>query len=106
MPKTKSFNELTAPIAKDPVRRARVIAYKQAMSDAVDLSELRKTLNVTQSQLAERLAVTQVNVSRIENGNDLYLSTLSQYVEALGGHLELSAVFPAHTVHIDIHKAL
>jgi hypothetical protein len=32
-------------------------------------------------------------VSRIERQRDLYLSTVAEYVEALGGHTEISAVF-------------
>jgi hypothetical protein len=32
------------------------------------------------------------NISRLEHASDLYLSTLSRYVEALAGHLELTAV--------------
>ncbi|CCF82780.1 hypothetical protein NITHO_1560008 [Nitrolancea hollandica Lb] len=36
----------------------------------------------------------QANVSRTEHHDDLYLSMLSSYVAALGGHLEVTAVFP------------
>ncbi len=39
------------------------------------------------------LGVTQANISRIEHEEDLYLSTLRSYVEALGGRLEVNAVF-------------
>jgi hypothetical protein len=37
---------------------------------------------------------SQTNVSRVEHERDIYLSTLRGYIEALGGHLELVAVFP------------
>jgi hypothetical protein len=40
------------------------------------------------------MEVTQENVSRIEHAEDAYLSTLERYVRALGGRLELNAVFP------------
>lgn len=33
-------------------------------------------------------------MSKLERREDLYLSTLRGYVEALGGKLELAAVFP------------
>ncbi|MHB8060927.1 MAG: hypothetical protein ACYDHO_08870 [Gaiellaceae bacterium] len=35
----------------------------------------------------------QPGISRIENEADLFVSTLRSYVEALGGELEISAVF-------------
>jgi hypothetical protein len=44
--------------------------------------------------MAEILGVTQVNISRIEHEEDLYLSTLRSHVAALGGELEVNAVFP------------
>jgi hypothetical protein len=38
--------------------------------------------------------VSQAQVSRIENQADLYLSTLRSYIAAMGGELQLRAVFP------------
>ena len=38
--------------------------------------------------------MTQANISRIEHEEDLDLSTLRGYVAALGGQLEVNAVFP------------
>jgi transcriptional regulator with XRE-family HTH domain len=46
-----------------------------------------------QSVLAKRLGVNQGQVSRIERQEDPRLSTLEKYIEALGGRLELVAVF-------------
>ncbi len=36
----------------------------------------------------------QAAISRMERRTDLLLSTLRQYIEGLGGQLELRAVFP------------
>lgn len=58
------------------------------------LSQLRHARRLTQNQLAAALGVSQAQVSRIENQADLYLSTLRSYVEAMGGDLQLRAVFP------------
>ena len=44
------------------------------------------------------LFCNESNVSRVERGQDVYLSTLRSYVEALGGRLELTAVFPDQTI--------
>lgn len=49
---------------------------------------------LTQNQLAAALQVSQAQVSRIENQADLYLSTLRSYIAAMGGELQLRAVFP------------
>jgi hypothetical protein len=42
--------------------------------------------------------VSQPNVSHIEQQDDVYLSTLARYIAALGGHLEVLAVFPEETI--------
>jgi ribosome-binding protein aMBF1 (putative translation factor) len=47
----------------------------------------RETLKVTQEELADKLRVTQVAVSRLERRSDMHLSTLRQFVRALGGEL-------------------
>jgi transcriptional regulator with XRE-family HTH domain len=68
------------------------------MDAAITLHRLREERGLTQVQVAEALDVTQGNVSRLERSGDLYVSTLSRYVAALGGHLELTAVFPDQVV--------
>lgn len=57
------------------------------------LAQLRNARRLTQAQLASVLGVSQAQVSRVENQADLYLSTLRSYVQAMGGELELRAVF-------------
>ena len=44
--------------------------------------------------MASDLGINQENVSRIERRTDLLISTLSGYVEAMGGRLRLVAEFP------------
>ena len=92
------FLDLAAAAKADPVRRERIEQFTRAMEDAVALAELRQSSNVTQREMAESLEVSQANISRIEHEEDLYLSTLRGYVEALGGRLEINAVFPDRTV--------
>lgn len=94
----KRFDDLRKPIDADPTRRARVEEHKQEM-----LGELRRKLDLTQAVVADRLDVTQENVSQIERGEaDVRLSTLSRYVEALGGRLEVRATFPGETVSLKV----
>lgn len=96
----RKFKELRDPIMADPVRRERVEQHKRAIRDALELAALREARGATQQQVAQVLDVTQANISRIEHEEDLYLSTLSGYVAALGGRLELRAVFPDQTVEL------
>jgi len=44
--------------------------------------------------LAEVLGICQDSVSRLEQRSDLLISTLRDYVEAMGGTLSLVAAFP------------
>ena len=50
----------------------------------IRLAELRRAAGVTQVQLADVLATTQGQISRIERQNDLLLSTLIAYLTGLG----------------------
>ena len=70
------------------------------MKAEVRLGELRGHRGLSQAAIADALAVSQPNVSRIEQEDDVYLSTLARYVAALGGHLEIQAVFPDETVTV------
>ena len=63
------------------------------MEDALALAEIREKRELTQTDIAQVLKMSQANVSRIERQENLYLSTLAEYVEALGGKLKISAVF-------------
>jgi DNA-binding XRE family transcriptional regulator len=91
----KKFRDLDAvkAIDSDPIRRARVDELKRGINDALALAELRGDQELTQSDLAKVLGVSQARISQIERDDDLYVSTLRGYVEALGGRLELRAVF-------------
>jgi transcriptional regulator with XRE-family HTH domain len=93
MIKTKPFSELAAQVKADPVRRARIEREKRTIEAALALAQLRSRQNVTQKALAESLGVSQANISRIERGENLYLSTLRDYVAALGGELEVMLSF-------------
>jgi transcriptional regulator with XRE-family HTH domain len=81
-------------------REANRLASKQ-MIDAMPLEELRTARNITQTHLASLLRITQASVSKMERRTDMYVSTLRSFVQAMGGELEIRAVFPEGTVRID-----
>lgn len=89
---TRKFRELVDAM---PVERQQKVADRVRQSLAsMPLEEIRKARQLTQSKLAGTLGVNQGEVSKIEHRTDVYLSTLAGYVEALGGKLEIRAVFP------------
>ena len=76
-------------------RRQRVVERAQTLiAEEMSLRDLRKARERTQTRVAEELGINQENVSRIEKRTDLLISTLSGYVEAMGGRLRLVAEFP------------
>src|SRR5918911_2919610 len=92
----KNFQQLSASAKANPECWAHIEHQKRAILDA--LAELREAQHITQQQVAKALGVSQANVSRIEHQDDVYLSTLSNYITALGGQLEIKTVFPAGAV--------
>ena len=103
--KTKNFNELRdAARARDREWDTNVAERTRAIKDALALAKLRQSRRITQVQLAETLGISQSNISRLEARSDVYLSTLRGYIEALGGHLEIAAVFDDDRVTVDIAK--
>jgi hypothetical protein len=76
-------------------RRNRVNARAAALvAEERTLQDLRRAMKKTQSAVARKLRIKQENVSRIESRADLLISTLEQYVKALGGRLRFVAEFP------------
>jgi transcriptional regulator with XRE-family HTH domain len=65
------------------------------------LDELRAARELTQTHLAELFGVSQGSISRLERRTDMYVSTLAKFIEAMGGQLEIRAVFPEGSVRIN-----
>jgi len=77
-----------------PEREQRIRAEAEQISAAIKLANLRKQQNLTQQQVATRIHTTQANVSKLESRADVQLSTLVQYVHALGARINIEAVLP------------
>ena len=74
--------------------RANLQREAHAELERIGFHKLRQARQKTQVAIAERLNIAQGAVSRMEKQSDFLLSTLREYVGALGGRLELRAVFP------------
>jgi len=59
-----------------------------------NLQALRKSLGLTQAEVASVQGVNQVNVSNFENRSDMLISTLQSYVDSLGCKLEIFVTTP------------
>lgn len=88
----KKFSDLVK--AMPPERQAKIRREAKRMEMELSLQKLRAARELTQANMARLLEVNQSEVSRIENRTDMYVSTLASYIEAMGGTLEVRAVFP------------
>jgi len=88
-----SHNEVMKKLT--PERRDRIKSKaKEIFEEEMTLRDLRAIQHLTQARLAELLGVEQDSVSRMERRADMLLSTMTSYVEAMGGKLSLIAEFP------------
>ena len=70
------------------------------------LDELRVAREMTQQHLARILRVNQAAVSKLEHRADMYVSTLQDFVRAMGGTLRIEAIFPEGRVEITQFRML
>ena len=83
-----------------PQAQARVRARVAAELEELTLKGLRRELELTQEEVGRSAEMTQSELSRLESRSDHLTSTLRRYVEALGGKLEITAVFGARRVKL------
>ena len=87
-----------------PEREAETRSYVRSVVQAATLNQLREARNLTQANLASVLGVNQGSVSKMEKRTDMYLSTLRSFIQAMGGQLQIKAVFTDGEVEIDQFK--
>ncbi len=97
--KTKPFGLLREKMS--PERRLQNDAHLQSTLIYMALQELRQSLGFTQQDLAKKLELSQPALSKLEHQDDIHVSTLAGYIEALGGQLKLVASFPDQEVVIN-----
>lgn len=93
-----SFAELRARMSPEAKARADELATE--LRAEMDLAELRQALKLSQAELAKKLNVGQAAVAKAEQRADMYVSTLRDLIEALGGELEISAVINDRRVRL------
>ena len=75
--------------------------YVKSVMEAVSLNQLREARSLTQANLASILGINQGSVSKMEKRTDMYVSTLRSFIQAMGGQLQIKAVFPEGEVQIE-----
>jgi DNA-binding XRE family transcriptional regulator len=94
----KKFAELRTEMT--PEAQARSAAMAEGMLVEMQLQELRKSRHFTQVELAQVLSVEQAAVSKLERREDMFVSTLRDYIKALGGELHMVASFPDAEIRV------
>jgi len=100
----RKFKKLKAKMSPEAIQRSD--ATYRRLKESMALEELRDALRLTQQELAETLNVDQSAISKLEHRTDMYVSTLRRCIAAMGGQLEIRAVFPEGIVRINQFERL
>lgn len=87
----RTLDEVMASLPKE--RQEKIYAKTTQFLFELELAELRKKAGLSQTELANKMGISQSAISQIENNQNLQLDTLTNYVQALGGRLKLSIEF-------------
>lgn len=79
----------TSPLWRSWIARCRARTEERLSTKVTGLSALRRELGLTQVELADRLGMSQSDLSKLERRRDVRLSSLRGYAEALGGRLRV-----------------
>jgi DNA-binding XRE family transcriptional regulator len=91
-----AWSDVRAGIVADAGGEAAVAEARkrnQAYIDGYRLAERRKSLGLTQAEVASLMRITKSRVSQIERGEVSTVDAIARYVQALGGQLQITAVF-------------
>ncbi|HKD36610.1 MAG TPA: helix-turn-helix transcriptional regulator [Pirellulales bacterium] len=94
----RNFKELEDKMPAASLARAKSRA-KEMMAEML-LAEIRHAVGMTQEEVADLLGIKQPTLSRLENQEDMKISTLEHLIRAMGGKLEIVAHLPQGTIRI------
>jgi transcriptional regulator with XRE-family HTH domain len=87
-----TMKEWEAKVLEVPGAAERVAEIEDELRLAAGLTALREEAGLSQRELAKRLGVSQPRVARIEQSRNVTIDVLEQYIHALGGELEVTAL--------------
>jgi transcriptional regulator with XRE-family HTH domain len=88
--------------AVEPLLVRLVKHFGLGASDLIGLRELRELCLLTQEELGERAGKKQSAISKVESRDELRLGTLVEYVQTLGGNVQIRANFLDFDVPLSI----
>ena len=94
--KWRDIRKELSPEAEERIRKS-----VEEAAGVMALQQLREARGLTQVNLAKVLNVNQGAVSRLEKRTDMYVSTLRNFIQAMGGQLQVKAIFPEGEVQIE-----
>lgn len=92
------YRKLRDRLSTEQLSRAEMQA-KEMMAEML-LAEIRKSVGLTQEELAATLGIAQPSLSKLENQEDMQVSTLRRLIQSLGGELEIIAHLPRGDIRI------
>jgi uncharacterized protein YlxW (UPF0749 family) len=102
----KTLNDYLNALPPDSLERVNA-RVAEIQAEEKTLQELRKALAQSQQVIAKRMRVKQAEISKMERRTDMLISTLTGFVQAMGGTLEITAKFPnSNPVKITQFRAL
>jgi Helix-turn-helix domain len=89
---TTNFNEIIANLP--PERQAKIQARAaELIAEEETLQNLRQARELSKLRVAELLDFPQESITQLEDRADLLVSTLQEYIAAIGGELSLVVEF-------------
>jgi transcriptional regulator with XRE-family HTH domain len=79
-------------VLKAPGAAARVAEIEDELRLAAGLTALREQAGYSQRDLARRMGISQPRVAAIEQSRNVTIDVLEQYVDAVGGKLEVTVM--------------
>ena len=79
-------------VLSKPGAAERVAEIEDELRLAAGLTALREQAGLSQRDLAKRLRVSQPRIAAIERSKNVTVELLEQYVEAVGGRLQVTVV--------------
>jgi len=77
---------------------------KEKIAQGMTLREIRELHGMTQAQLSQRIGINQGLISRIENKNDLMISTLRKYARGFNCGIQVRFTVADETIEISLES--
>jgi transcriptional regulator with XRE-family HTH domain len=87
-----SLKEWEKKVLSPPGATDRVAEIEDELRLAAGLTALREEAGLSQRELAKRIGVSQPRVAAIERSRNVTLDVLEEYIDAIGGQLEVNVV--------------